>query len=513
MRNLFAPVLIAVFVASGCAVNPVTGERNLNFMSADWEQSTGEQMYAPMRQAQGGDFILDPELTAYVRGVGQSLAVHAKRSMDYEFNILNDSVPNAWALPGGKITINRGLLTELDSEAELAAVLGHEIVHADAAHGARAQSRGVLTQVGSVAAAIALGSQVESQQAQQLGMLGIQLGAALTTTKYGRDAERESDEFGMQYMSDAGYDPQGAVDLQETFLRLSEGRNSDWLSGLFASHPPSQERVENNRQTAATLPQGGRLGREEYRQKIALLNRLEPAYSAHDEARKALSEGDTRKARQLIDKAISLEPREARFFGVSGDIYAETKQPRRAEVEYTKALDRDDGFFYYHLQRGLIRQDLGQQSKARQDLEKSLKLLPTSQANLALGNIKKANGNVKAAISHYQAAAQSESPAATTAHGELARIDPGSYLQAGAILDERGNAYAVVVNNAPINMAQVTVLVEYINAQGQLQRATRDFNGVAAQKQTSLSLGISGFASQADFTQRLRVSIASARAQ
>ena len=513
MRTLLLPVLFAVLFASGCAVNPVTGERNLNFMSEGWEQSTGQQMYAPMRQAQGGDFILDPELTAYVRGVGQSLAVHAKRPMDYEFNILNDSVPNAWALPGGKITINRGLLTELGSEAELAAVLGHEIVHADAAHGARAQSRGVLTQVGSVAAAIALGSQVESQQAQQLGMLGIQLGAALTTTKYGRDAERESDEYGMQYMSAAGYDPQGAVHLQETFVRLSEGRRSDWLSGLFASHPPSQERVENNRETAAMLPPGGRLGREEYQQKIALIKRLEPAYSAHDEARKALSEDDTRKARQLIDKAISLEPREARFFGVSGDIYAKIKQPRRAEVEYTKALQRDNGFFYYHLRRGLIRQDLGQEAKARQDLETSLKLLPTSQANLALGQIKQANGNVQAAVAHYQAAAQSDSPAATSAHVQLARIDPGSYLQAGAVLDEKGNAYAVVANRAPVNMSKVTVLIEYINPQGQRQRATREFNGVAAQQQTSMPLGISGFASQADMSQRLRVTIASARAQ
>ena len=86
-------------------------------------------MYAPMRQSQGGDFVLDPELSAYVTQVGNRLAASSRRpgELEYEFSIINDSVPNAWALPGGKIAINRGLLTALDSEAELAAVLGHEI--------------------------------------------------------------------------------------------------------------------------------------------------------------------------------------------------------------------------------------------------------------------------------------------------------------------------------------------------------------------------------------------------
>ena len=115
-------------------------------------------MYAPMKQSQGGEFILDPELTEYVGHVGQQLAQRARRKdlLDFEFALLNDSTPNAWALPGGKIVINRGLLTELNSEAELAAVLGHEIVHADAAHGARAQSKGMLTQIGAVVSMVIL---------------------------------------------------------------------------------------------------------------------------------------------------------------------------------------------------------------------------------------------------------------------------------------------------------------------------------------------------------------------
>jgi len=98
---------------------------------------------------------VDPELTRYVAGVGARLAAQSPVDLPYEFVVLNNSVPNAWALPGGKIAINRGLLTELESEAELAAVLGHEVVHAAARHTARQISRGMLLQGLVVATAVA----------------------------------------------------------------------------------------------------------------------------------------------------------------------------------------------------------------------------------------------------------------------------------------------------------------------------------------------------------------------
>ena len=134
----------------------MTGKQELQFVSEASELKIGEQHYAPTRQGEGGDFTLDPELTAYVNEVGQKLAAVSDRKLPYEFVVLNSSVPNAWALPGGKIAVNRGLLTELNNEAELAAVLGHEIVHAAARHGAKAQERGTLLQVGMVAAQVGL---------------------------------------------------------------------------------------------------------------------------------------------------------------------------------------------------------------------------------------------------------------------------------------------------------------------------------------------------------------------
>ncbi|MDX1570128.1 MAG: M48 family metalloprotease [Xanthomonadales bacterium] len=508
---VFVPFLLGLVVLAGCSVNPVTGERNLNFMSENWERTVGAENYAPMRQAQGGDLKIDPDLTEYVSSVGQQLAEHAQRPLDYEFEVLNNSVPNAWALPGGKISINRGLLTELDSEAELAAVLGHEIVHADAAHGARAQSKGVLTQVGALAGAVALGSTVESRTAQQLGMLGIQLGAALITTKYGRDAEREADEYGMRYMSAAGYDPQGAVHLQETFVRLSEGRRTDWLSGLFASHPPSQERVENNRATAAALPPGGDLGRDRYQQKIRRIKELEPAYKAHDDGRKALAEGEVDRARRLARQAIDAEPQEALFHSLLGDTYAAEEDYRDAEAQYSRAIGHDGEFFYHYLRRGLVRQELNRRESARADLQRSLELLPTSQANLALGNMARDSGNRQRAIAYYQAAAQSDSGSGRQATIELARMDPLSFLAVGVTADGEGNGYAQLQNRAPADMRNVRLKVEFMGADGRIRVSQRTVPSVPAGQTINVPLRIGGFTSMADLQQRLRVTALGAR--
>ena len=151
--------LLAIAFVGGCTTNPVTGQQELALVSTEQEIALGRKNYGPYRQAEGGDYVLEPALTRYVNEVGQKLARVSDRKLPYEFSVINDSTPNAWALPGGKIAINRGLLVELGSEAELAAVLGHEIVHAAARHTAQGIQRGWLLDGTLMAAGIALGGQ------------------------------------------------------------------------------------------------------------------------------------------------------------------------------------------------------------------------------------------------------------------------------------------------------------------------------------------------------------------
>jgi len=244
--------------------------------------------------------VLDPELTAYVQSIGDRLAAVSDRKLPYEYVIINDSVPNAWAMPGGKIAFNRGLLYELNSEAELAAVMGHELVHAAARHGAQSMERGMLLQ----GAMVAVGIGAQNTDYSQLIVGGAQVGAQLVNSKYGRDAESESDYYGMLYMKKAGYDPAAAVTLQETFVRLSQGRQSSFLEGLFASHPPSPDRVAANKATLAKLGAGGEMGKEIYAQKTAKLRASRGAYKAYDEAVKALSEKNIDKAKTLVNQQL-----------------------------------------------------------------------------------------------------------------------------------------------------------------------------------------------------------------
>ena len=197
MRYIRLASALMLVLLSGCAVNPVTGERQFMTVSPQDELRMGEQNYVPMQQSQGGLHDVDQALTEYVRNVGAKVAAQSGVQLPYEFVVLNNSVPNAWALPGGKIAINRGLLTELGSEAELAAVLGHEVVHAAARHTAQQLSRSMIMQGLVLATAVVAGD----SDYGNLAVGSASVAAQLITVKYGRGAELESDRYGMQYLS------------------------------------------------------------------------------------------------------------------------------------------------------------------------------------------------------------------------------------------------------------------------------------------------------------------------
>jgi predicted Zn-dependent protease len=517
MRKLLIALLCALLALAGCVTSPVTGESHFQLYGADWERQVGARMYAPMKQSEGGEFLLDPALTAYVESVGQRLARQARRGdeLDFEFSVLNESTPNAWALPGGKIVINRGLLTELDSEAELAAVLAHEIVHADAAHGARSQSTGMLTEGAAMLTMVILGSQLESEAGRQVALLVPALGAQLVHQKYSRDAERESDEYGMRYMSEAGYDPQGAVRLQETFLRLAENREPDWVSGLFASHPPSRERVENNIRTAKRLPSGGEIGRERYLEKTSYLRRVQPAYDAFDEAREALADGNKALARSRIQHALAIEPREALFHILAGDIEALERRDDRAIAAYRKALERNPGFFLAHLRLGQLEYRRNRPDRARPSLQRSLDLLPTAEAHYLLGLIAQHGGESQQALEHFRAAASSDSETGRKAGVEIARIelpaDPSRYVPSRAALDRNLAVWAQFQNRSELTLSDVEITYVWVDQRGQTQQARKRYNGTLSPgEQGQIALGVT-LDDPSTLERRVRVTVSGAR--
>lgn len=382
LKHLFSLLVMALNVLLGaCTTNPVTGRSEMGLLSTSDEIRMGKENYIPMQQGQGGTYAVDPDLTTYIQKVGNKLAAQSDRKLPYEFVIINDSVPNAWALPGGKIAINRGLLLELNSEAELAAVLGHEVVHAAARHSAKKMETGMAMSIGLAV----LGVSQRDKDSGRAMVAGGALAAALLGQKYSRDAESEADKYGIKYMVKAGYDPYAAVKLQETFVRLSKGKNPSWLEGMFASHPPSMERVAANKILAKQYTKPGLItGKNIYQRMIARLKRSKPAYDDYNKAGEALQKKQFKEATNLVNKAIKTEDRESLFYALKGDISQEQKKYTKAIPHYDQAIHLNPDLFYFYLRRGLSYKALNKKQKAKKDLDRSMELLPTKQAQQAL---------------------------------------------------------------------------------------------------------------------------------
>lgn len=468
MRNLLIALWIAALLG-GCVVNPVTGQREAGFVSTGQEISVGQQQYRPAQQMQGGAYRTDAELAAYVNEVGQKLARASGRDLPYEFVVLNNSIPNAWALPGGKIAINRGLLLELRNEAELAAVLGHEVAHAAARHGAKRMERGVVTQ--GVLIATAIGTNGSQFAREALG--AAQLAAGFLNQKYSRDAEREADFYGMQFMVDAGYDPLGAVTLQETFVRLSGQRRSNFLEGLFASHPPSTERVENNRRRRSEMRQEGVtgvLGQPAYAAAMAPLRTNKASYAAYDEALAFYEEGKLDAALGAVNRALGGYGAEALFHGLRGAIRMKQGRHSDAVINYNRALERDPQYFSYYLNRGLAHAALNARAEARSDLEGSVRLLPTAGAYQALGKLAEDDGDTEAAKRYYAQASQGQGNTAAAARSSFVRLDlpsrPARYIAAKVVRDEQGRWVMDVKNRSAVGLRDIRLQLELTTAGG-----------------------------------------------
>ena len=235
LRN--AALAISLTAAAACATNPVTGQRELALMSEAQEIALGRQSDAEIRKTMG--VYDDPELERYVQAIGLKLAKASERpNLPWSFAIVDSPAINAFAVPGGFIYLTRGILPFLDSEAELAGVLGHEIGHVTARHSVAQYSRQTAAGVGLGVLGIFL---PQVQQAAPLAEAG--LGALFL--KYGRDDEREADRLGVKYTAANGWDPAGVAGMLTTLARLDEASGSrrgvpNWLS----THPAPADRVQ-----------------------------------------------------------------------------------------------------------------------------------------------------------------------------------------------------------------------------------------------------------------------------
>jgi predicted Zn-dependent protease len=388
----FAALALAVYA---CAVNPVTGRSELALVSFSPEEEValGAQAYGPAVQQQGG-FYRDNALEEYVQGVGMRLARASHRpALSYRYRVLNSSVPNAFALPGGFIVINRGLLVGLKSEAELAAVLGHETGHVTARHSMAGYQRALAANVLLTGISVAAGG-----KAGVMELSGIT--ASLINNGFSREQEREADWLGIDYMVKAGYNPEGAVKLQEYFYsELERGKNPMFVEGLFRTHPFSKERLTNARaRVADRYPNTVRnpnytFNETIFLQKTARLREVQKAYDLADEGDKMLKEKRYGEALAKYEAAAAREPGQAPFPASIGRVHLIRKEYAAAETALRRAVRLDSEFFEPHLLLGALHYQKNEHRQAIPELSRSMDLLPTKQGAAMLSKSYEAIGD------------------------------------------------------------------------------------------------------------------------
>ncbi len=233
-------LLVAGWALPGCSTNPATGKTQFNLMSPASEISLGISASPQFLESYGGE-IPSATITQYVAALGQRLAAASERTdLPWSFSVVDSKTINAFALPGGKVFISRGLLAKLENEAQLAGVLGHEIGHVTAQHVGQQMSRGMVVQGLAIGLGIA-GSKSNEQWLQTLGV-GVQVGGTVYLLKYGRGQEIEADILGVRYMSRLGYDPQAQLQVMR-ILQQAAGNRPASLEFL-STHPLPQTRIK-----------------------------------------------------------------------------------------------------------------------------------------------------------------------------------------------------------------------------------------------------------------------------
>jgi predicted Zn-dependent protease len=336
-------------------------------------------------------------------------------NLPWDFNVVDSNQPNAYALPGGKISVTRGLITRMNSEDQLASVLAHEIGHVTAKHAVVSASRQQL-----LGAALGVGGAVlQSQGVPGAGAIELagQIGATLLVQKYSRDQERQSDELGLKYMTAAGYNPRAFVETMQVLAAASRSEPSKFET-LFASHPVTSERIENAERTLASGFAAEAVNRQprtaEFRRAIAPLRDEAPAFALADEAKELARNRRTREAEERFSRAVSMVPGSPILNALWSDALYDLGDYRRSEEVSRRANSINPQFFYSRLVNGAASWRLRNLREALGELQAAERLVPgTVLVAYFAGRTLEDMGDRRAAAEQYAKVAQ-----ATQGQGE-----------------------------------------------------------------------------------------------
>ena len=256
---------------SGCVASPATGKKHLNLLSDSEERRLGEKLAPDILKQYGGQ-LPSESIVTYVRTLGRQLVKICERpDLDWEFHVVNSPVINAFALPGGKIFITRGLLEKLTNEAQLAGVLGHEIGHVTDQHAGHQISKALL-----VDGAIRIGSAVAGDHSSEVSTIGGIGGQGFLLT-FSRQQEHTADELGLRYITSLGFNPMGQIQVMKILKKATEKDEPLEILEIMATHPYPDKRIRHLKEYIALIfPEHAKPGRYQFGEDRFRQNALEP---------------------------------------------------------------------------------------------------------------------------------------------------------------------------------------------------------------------------------------------
>lgn len=300
--------LFGAAALSGCAQSPVGGKSILVGMSEEDEKAVDKQV-APQQFSQDMGPVQEGEVNRYLSSVGERMDKLTHRpQMPYSYRVLNANHVNAYTFPGGAMGVTRGIMVDLQNEAELSALLGHEMGHVNARHAAQRQGQAMVAQVAMAGASIA----ASSSEWGGLVAVGGQLGASALLSSYSRDNEREADALGQEYMVRAGYPASGMTGLHQLLVDQQK-EAPGLLQTMFSTHPMNVERRDTARRLAegkyaASLKRDP--GRERFMDNTASLRRIKPTIESCQKGEVAMADKQYGKAEEQFRDAVKKTPRD-----------------------------------------------------------------------------------------------------------------------------------------------------------------------------------------------------------
>jgi predicted Zn-dependent protease len=438
---LLAGAALALVLSPAFVRDPVTGRLTLGLINPDdaEEVRQGREHAAAFVAANDGVYP-DPEAAEFLGGIARRIGALSHRpKLPYRFTLLDTSVPNAFALPGGEVFLTRGLLVRLEEEADFAFVMAHEIAHVNHRHAVKAMNDALVVGYGTTVLSDPLGDERERERAAGLAAAG----GGLLLLKFSRGQEYEADVLGAEYARRAGYDPRRALAVFRTFARLrAEGGGKDGLlETMLSSHPLDGDREER---LAATIARrwpdlrraAPAASSPRWKSLVARVRAATPAYDRLDRARsaaaRALAAGDRGgAARAASEIAAAALPGHALFPAVEGSIRLALGEAPAARERLERAVALDPRLYLARVRLSALEAAAGRFDRAAAEARAAAALDPSSAGALnLLGRALEGAGDRPGAVVAHEAAARlapSGGAEERAALARLAALDPRRY--------------------------------------------------------------------------------------